>query len=119
MAAKNRGTVAAAGTSKVEFSKGAVSRTGMAKGIIKRLLGVALILTLGALTTHAIAHWHAQDSAEKQCQICQAGHAATSQTAAPGAIQAPFPVARFVVPEHFVVDLEPARTPSIPRGPPA
>jgi len=77
------------------------------------------MLTMGALTTHALAHWHAQASNEQHCQICQVGHVATPQAAAPTALQAPVPVARFVAAEHFVSILEPVYTPSNPRGPPA
>ncbi|HEX4004507.1 MAG TPA: hypothetical protein VHX36_17775 [Candidatus Acidoferrales bacterium] len=91
----------------------------MAKRISKRLLGVALILTLSALTTHALAHWHAQAANEQHCQICQVGHFATPQAAAPVAVHAPVPVARFILPGHFVPNLAPVRTPSNPRGPPA
>ncbi|HTX15952.1 MAG TPA: hypothetical protein VMD77_11705 [Candidatus Baltobacteraceae bacterium] len=91
----------------------------MLKRSIPRVLAVALILTLSALTTHALAHWHAQASNEQHCQICQVGHVATPQAAAPAALQAPVPVARFVVAEHFVSILEPVYTPSNPRGPPA
>jgi hypothetical protein len=91
----------------------------MVKQISRRVLAVALILTLGALATHALAHWHAQASNEQHCQICQVGHAAPPQAAAPVAIQAPVPVARFVLAEHFVSKLDPVYTPSNPRGPPA
>jgi len=91
----------------------------MAKRITRGVLAVALILTLGALTTHALAHWHAQASNEQHCQICQVGHAATPQASAPVAIQVPVPVARFVAAEHFVPSLDPVYTPSNPRGPPA
>ena len=93
---------------------------GIAKRIaIRRVLAVALVLTIGALTTHALAHWHAQASNEQTCQICQVGHVATPQAAAPTAIQAPAPVERFVAAEHFVANLSPVETPSNPRGPPA
>jgi hypothetical protein len=91
----------------------------MAKRITIRLVAVALILTLGALSTHALAHWHAQAYDEQHCQICQVGHVAAPQAAAPAAIQAPVPVARFILAEYFFLNLEPLRTPSIPRGPPA
>ncbi len=98
---------------------GGSTEFGMAKRITRRLLGVALILTLSALSTHALAHWHAQAADEQHCQICQVGHVATPQAAAPAAIQVPVPVARFVVAEHFVLSLDPVDAPSNPRGPPA
>lgn len=91
----------------------------MAKRIIRGVLAVALILMLGALTTHALAHWHSQASTEQTCQICQVGHVATPQAAVPIAIQIPVPVARFVAAEHFVPIIDPVYTPSNPRGPPA
>lgn len=99
---------------------GSFTKSGMAKRItIRRALAVALILTMGALTTHALAHWHSQASNEQTCQICQVGHVVTPQAAAPAAIQAPVPVARFVVAEHFVPNLDLVYAPSNPRGPPA
>lgn len=91
----------------------------MAKRVIRGVLAVALILTLSALTTHALAHWHAHSYDEQHCQICQVGHVATPQAAVPIAIQIPVPVARFVVAEHFVPIIDPVYTPSNPRGPPA
>lgn len=91
----------------------------MLRRITLRLLAIALILTLCALSTHALAHWHAQAYDEQHCQICQVGHVAVPQAVAPAAIQAPVPVARFVPAEYFVLNLEPVRTPSNPRGPPA
>jgi hypothetical protein len=91
----------------------------MLKRGIRSVLIVGLILTLGALATHALAHWHAQASNEQHCQICQVGHVATPQAAAPAALSVPVPVVRFVAAEHFVPSLDPAETPSNPRGPPA
>jgi hypothetical protein len=91
----------------------------MLKRHIRGAFAVALILTLGALTTHALAHWHAQASNEQTCQICQVGHVATPQAAAPPALQVPIPVVKFVAAEHFVANLDPVETPSNPRGPPA
>jgi hypothetical protein len=91
----------------------------MLKRVSLRLLAVALILTISALTTHALAHWHAQAADEQHCQICQVGHVATPQATAPAAIEAPVPVARFVAAERFVPKLDPVETPSNPRGPPA
>jgi hypothetical protein len=91
----------------------------MLKRSIRTTLALALILTLGALTTHALAHWHAEASSEQHCQICQVGHVATPQAAAPAAREVPVPVVRFVAAEHFVPSVDPVRTPSNPRGPPA
>jgi hypothetical protein len=91
----------------------------MAKRVIRGVLGVALILTLSALTTHALAHWHANSYDEQHCQICQVGHVATPQAVVPATAQVPVPVARFVAAEHFVADLDAVETPSNPRGPPA
>ena len=91
----------------------------MTKRITRGVLGVALIVTLSALTTHALAHWHPQAANEQHCQICQVGHAATPQAPAPVAMQVAVPVERFVVAEHFVPSIDPVYTPSNPRGPPA
>ena len=92
---------------------------GMAKRVIRGVLAVALILTLSALTTHALAHWHAQAANEQHCQVCQVGHAATPQTSAPVAAQIPVPVVRFIAAENFVPSIDAVYTPSNPRGPPA
>jgi len=83
------------------------------------MLALALILTMGALTTHELAHWHSPASNEQQCQICQVGHVSAPQAAAPAALQVPIPVVKFVAAEHFVASLDPVETPSNPRGPPA
>lgn len=91
----------------------------MAKRITRGVLALALILTMGALTTHEVAHWHTQAANEQHCQICQVGHVSAPQAAAPAALEVPLPVARFVAAEHFVASLDPVETPSKPRGPPA
>ncbi len=91
----------------------------MAKRITLRLLAVALILTVCALGTHAVAHWHGHAYDEQHCQVCHIGHAAIPQPAVQSAIQAPLPVARFALAEQSTPDLEPVRTLSIPRAPPA
>jgi hypothetical protein len=91
----------------------------MPKRIALRLLAVALILTVSALSTHAVAHWHSQTYDEQHCQVCHVGHAAIPQPAAQSAVQAPVLVARFALAEQSTPDLGPARTLSIPRAPPA
>ena len=91
----------------------------MAKRLSWHLLAIALILGVSALGTHAVAHWHAASYDEQHCQVCHVGNAAIPQPAAQSAIQAPVLVARFALAEQSTPDLEPARTLSIPRAPPA
>ncbi|MGD1210564.1 MAG: hypothetical protein ABR973_04300 [Candidatus Acidiferrales bacterium] len=91
----------------------------MRKRIALRLLAVALILTVSALGTHAVAHAHADAYDEQHCQVCHVGHAAIPQPAVQATVQAPAPIARFALAEQSTPDLEPVRTLSIPRAPPA
>jgi hypothetical protein len=111
-------TIAARETSELESLRGLVE-FGMAKRITLRLLAIALILTVCALGTHAVAHAHANAYDEQHCQVCHIGHAAVPQPAVQSAVQAPVLVARFALVEQSTPDLEPVRTLSIPRAPPA
>jgi hypothetical protein len=111
-------TIAARETSKLQSLRGLVE-FGMAKRITLRLLAIALILTVCALGTHAVAHWHGQSYDEEHCQVCHIGHAAVPQPAVQSAVQAPVLIARFALDEQSTPDLEPVRTLSIPRAPPA
>jgi hypothetical protein len=111
-------TIAARDTSELESLRGSVE-FGMAKRTTLRLLAIALILTVCALGTHAVAHWHGQAYDEEHCQVCHIGHAAVPQPAVQSAVQAPVLVARFALVEQSTPDLEPVRTLSVPRAPPA
>jgi hypothetical protein len=91
----------------------------MTKRLTRYLLAVALILSVGALGTHAVAHWHAHPYDEDHCQICHIGHAAIPRPAIQMAAQSPSPISRFALAEDFTPDLEAVRTLSIPRAPPA
>ena len=91
----------------------------MTKRIAKRLLAVAAILALAALSTHAVSHWHDHAYDEDHCQVCHVGHAAIPQTAAQVAVQAAAPIARLALAEEFAPHLEFVYTLSIPRAPPA
>jgi hypothetical protein len=91
----------------------------MAKRIARRLLAVAVVLAVLALGTHAVAFAHAHAYDEDHCQVCHIGHAAIPQPAMHVAMQAPAPIARFVTAETSAPDLEPVRTLSSPRAPPA
>jgi len=92
---------------------------GMAKRLSRHLLAIALILAVGALGVHAVAHWHAHSYDDQHCQICHVGHAAVPQPVVQIGVQAPLPVARFTPTEDFSLDLEASFTLSIPRAPPA
>lgn len=91
----------------------------MPKRPIVRLLTIALILAVGLMGLHAAAHWHTGASDDQHCQACHVGHAAIPQPAAQGADLAPVTVARFVAGERSSPDFDAARTPSVPRAPPA
>jgi hypothetical protein len=56
---------------------------------------------------------------EQHCQVCHIGHVAIPQPTLQAEVQTPAPVARFLPAEESSRGLEPARTLSIPRAPPA
>lgn len=91
----------------------------MTKRIARRLLTVAAILALAALSTHAVSHWHNRAYDEDHCQVCHVGHAAIPQAAVQVAMQSAAPIARLAVSEEFAPDLDFVGTLSIPRAPPA
>jgi hypothetical protein len=86
---------------------------------LQRLLAVAMVLTVVALASEAVAHWHNSASDEVRCQVCHVGHAAAPGPSAPVATQTPVPVARFTPTVEVTPDLVSLRAPSIPRAPPA
>jgi hypothetical protein len=89
------------------------------KRIAKRLLAVAAILALAALSTHAVSHWHDHAYDEDHCQVCHVGHAAIPQPVAQVAAQAPTLVAHVAIDNESAPHLDFVGTPSIPRAPPA
>jgi len=94
-------------------------RFDMRNRIAIRLLGVALVLAIAALSTDAACHWHAQAYDEQHCQVCHIGHASVPQSATALSAYAPLPIARFAHVEELTPYLVPIRTLSIPRAPPA
>lgn len=90
----------------------------MRKQVAIRLLGVALMVAVVALFSHAIGHWHANAFDELHCQTCQAAHTANPQIPAPVAVRPPVPVARFVPVEERAAELELPLALSVPRAPP-
>ena len=91
----------------------------MPKRIVIRLLAVALVLAVGILGAQAIGHWHDNPFDEQHCQVCHIGHVAIPQPAVQAEVQTPAPVTRFAPTEESSRGLEPVRTLSIPRAPPA
>jgi hypothetical protein len=91
----------------------------MRKQTSVRLLALVLILAVSALVTHTVAHGHLNPLDEQHCQVCHIGQAAIPRPAVQTSVHAPVPIARFAVTERVAVDLEPVRTLSIPRAPPA
>jgi len=91
----------------------------MRRRISIRLLAVLLAVAVTALCSDAASHWHATTYDELHCQACQAAHTANVHAPAPPVVRPPVPLARFVARDDRAPDLEPARTRSIPRAPPA
>jgi len=88
------------------------------KRFTHRILAVAMVLAVVALTTGSLTHWHSTASSEATCQICHVTHASAPGPLPPVA-QISFPVATLALIEKVSADLAPLRTPSIPRAPPA
>jgi hypothetical protein len=91
----------------------------MVNRIIRRLAGVALIVAVALLATHAISDWHAHTYDEDHCQVCHVGHSAIPQAAPQVAVQSPAPVAALTPAPETKPHYEIAGSPSIPRAPPA
>jgi hypothetical protein len=92
---------------------------GLATRTIRRLLAIAVVLALAALSTHAVSHWHDHAYDEDHCQVCHVGHAAIPQTAAQVVEQAPASTERITLAEESAPRVDFVGTPSIPRAPPA
>jgi hypothetical protein len=90
----------------------------MAKRSKNRVLGVALIIAVGLLATHAISDWHARTYDEDHCQVCHVGHSAIPQPAPKVAVQSPVPVAALTPVQETKPHFEIFGSPSIPRAPP-
>jgi len=91
----------------------------MTKRITNRLLAVAAVLAVVALSTHAVAHWHTHSFHEDHCQVCHVGCAAIPQAAAQVAGHAAAPTARLALAKELAPRIDFVGTPSIPRAPPA
>ncbi len=94
-------------------------RLELSRKTLQRLLAVAMVLAVVALTTDSATHWHNGAEQEAQCQVCHVSHASAPGPAAPVAVQTQVAIERFAVAEEITVDLAPYRAPSIPRAPPA
>lgn len=92
---------------------------GMTKRLIRHLLAIALILGVGAIGFHAVAHWHANAYDEQHCQICQVAHTAAPKPVVQAVVQGAVPIARFSPAKEPTPDLEDVPALSIPRAPPA
>jgi hypothetical protein len=93
----------------------------MPKNPTKRLLSVALVLTIFILGVQVVAHFdgNSHDEDHCTCQVCHIAHAAIPQPAAQTEIQAPLRVARFTPSEQSSITAEQANILTIPRAPPA
>jgi len=94
-------------------------RLDLSRKTLQRLLAVAMVIAVVALTTDSATHWHTGAEQEAQCQVCHVSHASAPGPSAPVAVQAPVPLERFAFAEEISVDLAPYHAPSIPRAPPA
>lgn len=88
------------------------------KKLTQRLLAVAIVLAVIALTTGSITHVHSAAS-EATCQVCHISHASAPGPSAPAAIPTEVRVTKFVPAEEISPAIAPYRAPSIPRAPPA
>ena len=86
--------------------------------LVQRLLAVAMIVTVVALTTGSLTHFHNAASSEATCQICHISHASAPGPSAPAAIQAAVPVLRLALAEGIPARLTSFGPASIPRAPP-
>jgi hypothetical protein len=91
----------------------------MPKRTALRLLAVVLMLSVCVLGAQAVGHSHEKAFDEQHCQVCHLGHVAIPQPTVQAEVQTPAPVAMFLPAEESSHGLEPARTLSIPRAPPA
>jgi hypothetical protein len=91
----------------------------LANRTTRRLLAIAVVLALAALSTHAVSHWHDHAYDEDHCQVCHVGHAAIPQTAAQVVEQAQASTERVIPAEESAARVHFVGTPSIPRAPPA
>jgi hypothetical protein len=91
----------------------------MRKDAPARFLAIALILCVCVLGAQSVGHWHDNPLDEQHCQVCHIGQAAIPQPAIQAEVQSPVPVARFVPADETSRDLDPVRTLSVPRAPPA
>jgi len=89
------------------------------KRFTQRILALAIVVAVVALTTGSLAHWHSTASSEANCQVCHVSHASAPGPLAPVASHAAVPVATLALIERVSADLKPFRAPSIPRAPPA
>lgn len=91
----------------------------MAKKLTQRLLAVAMVIAVVALTTGSLAHVHNSASDELTCQVCHISHASAPGPSAPAAVPIQVRVAKLVLAEEVSPAVVPYRAPSIPRAPPA
>lgn len=82
-------------------------------------MAVTLLLTVGALATHAMTHWHASAEQELQCQACQLGHTIIPQAPPHIVMQPPAPVVMYLTAQESAPAVAPVRDLSVPRAPPA
>lgn len=91
----------------------------MSARLTRRLLALAMVVSVVVLATAIVGHSHAQASEEQNCQICHFGHAPFPEPAAAAAVQVPVSFAGYVPVFKTSADASPVRTLSIPRAPPA
>jgi hypothetical protein len=90
----------------------------LAKKLTQRLLAVAIVLAVVALTTGALTHVH-NAAAEATCQVCHISHASALGPAAPATVPTELRVTKLALVEEISPAIAPYRAPSIPRAPPA
>ncbi|HEY6466693.1 MAG TPA: hypothetical protein VIY69_11920, partial [Candidatus Acidoferrales bacterium] len=88
------------------------------KKLIQRLLAVAVVTAVVALTTGSVTHVH-NAASEATCQVCHISHASAPGPSAPASVPIQTSVTKLVLAEEISPAIAPYRAPSIPRAPPA
>ncbi|HXW56902.1 MAG TPA: hypothetical protein VEJ67_14220 [Candidatus Cybelea sp.] len=86
-----------------------------------RLLAIALVLSVCALSTQVVAHSHGITHTEDHCtcMVCHATHGAVPHAHVPAQIPVAFKIARFTQEEQPSAVIIAPSTHAVPRAPPA
>ena len=88
------------------------------KKLAQRLLVLAMVIAVVALTTGSVTHIH-NAASEATCQVCHISHASAPGPSAPAAVPVLARVTKLALTEEVSPAVALCRAPSIPRAPPA